>query len=236
MSRTLISPLIKSTFHCSCHKSIQPHLLSIFKRVCSYSRSNIERLDMLKKVYLPLLTYKEETQEWSKLIKSGKAEYTDFLKAIDSLKASSRISSVDILKGLTKNFSLNDFLKNIDTPLPALSSLSDKLENEVIKVQNHLLATYFLYNTFYKLDHEINLDEVPALMERFIQFRDKNQNSSLHPLIIASRILLIFLYINPFADEEYTSTLFLAQAEKDSILLYALVVQNIFNILMRYQA
>ncbi|CAG8762406.1 9953_t:CDS:2, partial [Cetraspora pellucida] len=247
---------------------------------------------------------------------------------IDGLKASSRISSVDILKRLTvsfaqhscaiegntlelaetqkvwntlkKNFSLNDFLKNIDTPLPAPSSLSDKPENEVIEVRNHLLATYFLYNTFYELDHEIDLDgiktvhrimlkdtsleriefgedfqragefrkteveargsmytvyplplEVPALMERFIQFRDESQNSGLHPLIIASRILSTFLHVHPFADgngrvgrsimalylirnglppvvfqdiprEEYTSTLFLAQAEKDSIPLYAL--------------
>ncbi|CAG8451100.1 5947_t:CDS:2 [Dentiscutata heterogama] len=107
--------------------------------------------------------------------------------------------------------------------------------------------------------------EVPALMERFIQFRDESQNSGFHPLIIASRILSTFLHVHPFADsngrvgrsimalylilnglppvvfqdiprEEYTSTLFLAQAEKDSIPLYALVVQNIFNILMRYQA
>ncbi|CAG8624127.1 30068_t:CDS:2 [Gigaspora margarita] len=318
MSRTLISPLIKSTFHCGRHKSVQPRLLSTFEKFSSYSRSNIERLDVLKKVYSPLLIHKEGTQEWSKLIKSGKiwedyfrpfewyfqAEYADFLKAIDGLKASSRISSVDILKRLTvdfaqhscaiegntlklaetqkvwntlkKNFSLNDFLKNIDTPLPAPSSLSDKPENEVIEVRNHLLATYFLYNTFYESGHEIDLDgiktvhrimlkdtsleriefeveargsiytvyplplEVPALMKRFIQFRDESQNSGLHPLIIASRILSTFLHVHPFADdiprEEYTSTLFLAQAEKDSIPLYALVVQNIFNILMRYQA
>ncbi|KAF0512562.1 Fic-domain-containing protein [Gigaspora margarita] len=290
MSRTLISPLIKSMFHYGRHKSVQPRLLSTFKKFCSYSRSNIERLDILKKVYSPLLIHKEGTQEWSKLIKSVKvwedyfrpfewraqdyyfqAEYANFLKAIDGLKASSRISSVDILKRLTvdfaqhscaiegntlklaetqkvwntlkKNFSLNDFLKNIDTPLPAPSSLFDKPENKVI---------------------ELSL-EVPALMKRFIQFRDESQNSGLHSLIIASRILLTFLHIHPFADgnghvgrsimvlylirngllpvvvqdiprEEYTSTLFLAQAEKDSIPLYALVVQNIFNILMRYQA
>ncbi|CAG8515697.1 10378_t:CDS:2 [Cetraspora pellucida] len=293
MSRTLISLLIKSTFHCGRHKSVQPRLLSTFEKICSYSRSNIERLDMLKK---------KEYKNSPNLLNLGKfgrttfahlsgmykitAEYTDFLKAIDGLKAYSRISSVDILKRLTKNFSLNDFLKNIDMPLPAPSSLSDKPENEVIEIRNHLLATYFLYNTFYELDHEINLDdiktteieahgsiyivyplplEVPALMEKFIQFRDESQNSSLHPLIIASHILSTFLHVHLFADsnrhvgysimalylicnglppivfqdilqEEYTSTLFLAQAEKDSIPLYALVVQNIFNILMRYQA
>jgi Fic family protein len=107
--------------------------------------------------------------------------------------------------------------------------------------------------------------EVPALMERFIQFRDESiKNSGLHPIIVACRILSTFLHIHPFIDgngrvgcsimalylirngyppivfqqvprEEYGATLFLAQAEKDSTGLYALVVQNIFNILMRYQ-
>src|SRR5687768_9306466 len=102
-------------------------------------------------------------------------------------------------------------------------------------------------------------------MERFIQFWDESKNSGLHPLIIASRILSSFHHIHPFADgngrvgrsimalylirnglppvvfqdisrEEYASTLILAQVEKDSIPLYALVARNIFNILMRYQA
>ncbi|CAG8478881.1 19908_t:CDS:2, partial [Gigaspora rosea] len=290
MSGSLISLLIKSTFHYGRRKNVQLRLLSTFEKVCSYNRSKNERLNVLKKVYSPHLIHKEGTQEWNKLIKSGKiwedyfrpfewraqdyyfqAEYTDFLKAIDGLKASSKISSVDILKRLTvgfaqhscaiegntlelgeaqkiwnmlkKNFSLNDFLKNIDMPLPAPSSLSDKLENEVIEVRNHLLATYFLYNTFYESEHEIDLDgikiihrimlkdtllerieldedyqhagefrkieveaygsiytvyplplEVPALMKRFIQFRDESQDSGLHPLIIASRILSTFLH------------------------------------------
>ncbi|CAG8512843.1 17404_t:CDS:2, partial [Racocetra fulgida] len=184
----------------------------------------------------------------------------------------------------------------VNTPLPAPSSLSDKPENEVIEVRNHLLATYFLYNTFYELEHEIDLDGIKTVhrimlkdtsleriefgedFQRAGEFRKTeveargsiytvypSQNSGLHPLIIASRILSTFLHVHPFADgngrvgrsimalylirnglppvvfqdiprEEYTSTLFLAQAEKDSIPLYALVVQNIFNILMRYQA
>ena len=87
---------------------------------------------------------------------------------------------------------------------------------------------------------------LPALMERFIQFRDESKNSGLHPLIIASRMLSAFLHVHPFIDgngrvgrlimalylirngyplivsqnisrEEYGSTLFLVQAEKDSI-------------------
>lgn len=107
--------------------------------------------------------------------------------------------------------------------------------------------------------------EVPALMERFIQFRDENISSGLHPIIIACRILSTFLHIHPFIDgngrvgrsimalylirngyppivfqqvprEQYGATLFLAQAEKDSTGLYALVAHNIFNILMRHQA
>ncbi|RIA83150.1 hypothetical protein C1645_743291 [Glomus cerebriforme] len=82
--------------------------------------------------------------------------------------------------------------------------------------------------------------EVPALVEKFIQFRDESiKNSDLHPIIIACRILSTFLHIHPLLmqvpREEYGATLFLAQAEENSTGLYTLVVQNIFNILMRYQ-
>ena len=102
-------------------------------------------------------------------------------------------------------------------------------------------------------------------MEKFIQFRNESKNSGLHPLIIGSRILSTFLHVRPFADgnghvgrlimvlylirnglppvvfqdipqEEYTSTLLLAQAEKNSIPLYSLVVEKILYILMSYQA
>src|SRR6185369_2190471 len=102
--------------------------------------------------------------------------------------------------------------------------------------------------------------EVPALVEKFIQFRDECKNSSLHPLIIACRILSTFLHIHPFIDgngrlgrsimalylirngyppiifqrEEHICTLFLAQAEKDSIPLYALVLDKMFHSLMNH--
>ncbi|RHZ62856.1 hypothetical protein Glove_334g33 [Diversispora epigaea] len=344
--KTLISPLISSTFH---HKSLHFRLFS-----------STERIKVLRKVYSPLMVHKEGSQEWTKLIKSGKvwenyfhpfewraqdydfqAKHIDFLKAIDDLKVSSKISSVDILRKLTvsfteqscaiegntlgleetqkvwnllKNrFNLDDFLKNQKMPLPAPSFLSVKPENEVIEIRNHLLATYFLYNTLYELEREIDFEdikkihrillkdtriertelkegykhvgefrklevgaygfvntvypfsmEVPALMERFIQFRDESKNSGLHPLIIASRILSTFLHVHPFIDgngrvgrsimalylirhgyppvvyrsftrNEYISTIFLAQAEKDSIPLYSLVTKTIFDILTSYQ-
>ncbi|CAG8599479.1 1564_t:CDS:2 [Acaulospora morrowiae] len=354
------NPISSSAFNYGRHKRLQFRLFSSIEKIYELSGRRKQRLDMLTKVYSPLMIHKEGSQEWTKLIKSGKsgrttfvhlsfqAEYSDFLKAIDGLKGSSKVSSVDLLQGLTvgftqqscaiegntlglketqkvwnslnKNCNLSDFLKNQEMLLPAPSVLSDKPENEVIEIRNHLLATYFLYNISYKWKHEIDFDgikkihrillkdtrvkivkleegqaydyslhqhagefrkleveargsvstvyplpmEVPALMERFIQFWYESKNSGLHPLIIASRILSTFLHIHPFIDgnehvgrlimalylirngyppiifqdinrEEYGSTLFLAQTEKDSIPLYALVVQTIFNILMRYQ-
>ncbi|CAG8766996.1 28701_t:CDS:2, partial [Dentiscutata erythropus] len=43
--------------------------------------------------------------------------------------------------------------------------------------------------------------EVPALMKRFIEFRDESiKNKSLHPLIIASRIFSSFNHVHPFVD------------------------------------
>ncbi|CAG8815855.1 13240_t:CDS:2, partial [Racocetra persica] len=128
-------------------------------------RLDVLRLDVLRKVYSPLLIHKEGTQEWNKLIESGKVwedcfrpfewRAQDYL--IDGLKTSAKISSVDILKRLTVNFAQHNM------PLPAPSSLSDKPENEVIKIRNHLLVNYFLYNTFYESVHEIGLDDIKMI-------------------------------------------------------------------------
>jgi len=107
--------------------------------------------------------------------------------------------------------------------------------------------------------------EIPALMERFIQFRNEcTKNSSFHCLIIACRILSVFLHIHPFVDGngrlgrsimalylirngyppiifqtiprfEYASALYQSQAMKDPAPLYSMVLENVFNILMSNQ-
>ncbi|CAB4402345.1 unnamed protein product [Rhizophagus irregularis] len=104
--------------------------------------------------------------------------------------------------------------------------------------------------------------EVPALMERFIQFRNECiKNASFHPLLIACRILSAFLHIHPFTNgngrvgrsimtlylirngyppngfEQITQkeALFLAQAMKEPTLLYDMITQKIFKILLKYQ-
>ncbi|CAG8624024.1 3143_t:CDS:2, partial [Paraglomus occultum] len=296
------TPISSSIFNYGRHKSLQFRLFST-ETIYKLSGRNRQRIYALRKVYSPLLIHKKGSQEWIKLINSGKvwedyfrpfewraqdydfqAEYNRFLKVIDGIKGSSKIPSVDLLRGmivsftqhscamegntlglretqrvwnsLNKNCNLGDFLKNQEMMLPAPNILSDKPEDEVIEIRNHLLATYFLYNNLYKCEHEIDLDsikkvhrillkdtpmevieleedeahdrslyqhagefrkveveargsvytvyplpaEVPALMERFIQFRDGSKNSGLHPLIIASRILSTFLHVHPFID------------------------------------
>lgn len=102
-------------------------------------------------------------------------------------------------------------------------------------------------------------------MERFIQFRNECiKNTSFHTLLIACRILSAFLHIHPFIDgngrvgrsimtlylirngyppnvfeqitqKEYAYALFLAQAMKEPTLLYDMITQNIFKILLKYQ-
>ncbi|CAG8697890.1 7079_t:CDS:2, partial [Ambispora gerdemannii] len=165
--------------------------------------------------------------------------------------------SQTIWEKMNQDYNIDDLLEHEETQFPAPESLSDKPESEIeiIEIRNHLLATYFLYNTLFKLKQEINLDdikkihrillrdtpqeefsvwgniqkagkfrtvsmqamgyhltiypygeEIPALMEKFVQFYNKNVSSGnldehyIHPLMSSCRILSAFLHIHPFYD------------------------------------
>ncbi|CAG8688805.1 3349_t:CDS:2, partial [Gigaspora rosea] len=173
----------------------------------------------------------------------------DLLNAIDTLKSFVKIPVTDILRRVTASFThsscaiegttlaiqdtraiweklkknnLDILLEDRKLSLPGPRSLSDKPENEVIEIRNHLLATY-LVSKLAELEREISLDdikdihrvllrdtpiekfewenvinyagkfrkievmashahltvypfpqEVPALMKRFIEFRDEH--------------------------------------------------------------
>ncbi|CAB4410028.1 unnamed protein product [Rhizophagus irregularis] len=68
--------------------------------------------------------------------------------------------SQEIWDRLNKSYNLNNLLKNEKFPPPSSISSSDKSEKEIIEVRNHLLATYFIYNTMHKLNQEINIDGI----------------------------------------------------------------------------
>ncbi|RHZ54283.1 hypothetical protein Glove_428g124 [Diversispora epigaea] len=165
--------------------------------------------------------------------------------------------SQSIWEKINQDYNIDDLLEPEETQFPAPESLSDKSENEieVIEIRNHLLATYYLYNTLFKSKQEINLDdikkihrillrdtpeekfnvwgriqkagkyrtvsmqargyhltvypygeEIPALMEKFIQFYNKKDSCDtfdehhIHPLMRSCRILSAFLQIHPFYD------------------------------------
>ncbi|CAB4389360.1 unnamed protein product [Rhizophagus irregularis] len=107
--------------------------------------------------------------------------------------------------------------------------------------------------------------EVPALTEKFIQFRNEcTKNPGVHHLIIACRILSAFLHIHPFINDngrlgrsimalyfirngyppvvfqkilrlEYALALFQSQTMKEPAPLYSMILENVFNILMNNQ-
>lgn len=124
-------------------------------------------------------------------ISEFQAKHINFLKEIDTLKRSTRLSAVDLLQHMTvsftqqscaiegneldvvetqkiwdllnKDYNLDDLLKNNEISLPAPCSLSSKSENDVIEIRNHLLVTYLLYNTLFKLRHEISLNDIKRI-------------------------------------------------------------------------
>ncbi|UZO05701.1 uncharacterized protein OCT59_026045 [Rhizophagus irregularis] len=107
--------------------------------------------------------------------------------------------------------------------------------------------------------------EVPALTEKFIQFRNEcTKNPGVHHLIITCHILSASLHIHPFINDngrlgrsimalyfirngyppvvfqkiqrlEYALALFQSQTMKEPAPLYSMILENVFNILMNNQ-
>lgn len=73
------------------------------------------------------------------------------------------IDTQKIWNSLKKNYNFDNIMTNWNIPLPAPSSLSDKEENEVIEIRNHLIATYYLYNTLYVTKKKIDFDEIKRI-------------------------------------------------------------------------
>ncbi|RGB24003.1 hypothetical protein C1646_773698 [Rhizophagus diaphanus] len=170
-------PLTKSAFTYGTRKN-QLHLLFLSnKNFQDFSpEQEAERLMLLKKIYAPLYEF-NKGPGLTELLESGKlwenyfrpfefmawdynyqVKVKDLLEGIDNLKASIKISPVNILQRITASFShsscaiegnklplvetreiwkllnkncdLDHFLKNWRMPFPAPKSLSDKPENE----------------------------------------------------------------------------------------------------------
>ncbi|RGB27100.1 fido domain-containing protein [Rhizophagus diaphanus] len=90
--------------------------------------------------------------------------------------------SQEIWDRLNKSYNLNNLLKNEKFSPPSTISSSDKSEKEIIEVRNHLLATYFIYNTTHKLNQEINIDGIKKVhrimledtpMEKFCPYHNR---------------------------------------------------------------
>lgn len=73
------------------------------------------------------------------------------------------IDTQKIWNSLKENYNFDNIMTNWNIPLPAPSSLSDKEENEVIEIRNHLIATYYLYNTLYLARSKIDFDEIKRI-------------------------------------------------------------------------
>ncbi|RIB18231.1 fido domain-containing protein [Gigaspora rosea] len=301
-----------------------------------------ERLELLGKIYLPLYEA-SKGPGWTELLESGKLwedhfqpfrwtsrdyvflknpgyrHFTTCYRKFYALELCHRREYIGNTRyttnlGEVEKKQLGYFFGRSKAFASWPRSLSDKPENEVLEIRNHLLATY-LVSKLVELEREINLDdikdinrvllrdmpmekfaweeddinyagefrkievmashahltvypypqEVPALMKRFIEFRDESiKSKSLHPLIIISRIFSSFNHVHPFIDGNgrvarlimayyltrngyppivfrhvtpgsMATCMYMAQAGNDLTFLYNLVLRNMINILIRYQ-
>ncbi|CAB4437585.1 unnamed protein product [Rhizophagus irregularis] len=129
--------------------------------------------------------------EWREKDYEFRSKYADVLKEIDAFKDSKKVTAANFLQSMTasftqqscalegnklgiidtqkiwnslkKNYNFDNIMTNWNIPLPAPSSLSDKEENEVIEIRNHLIATYYLYNTLYVTKKKIDFDEIKRI-------------------------------------------------------------------------
>lgn len=73
--------------------------------------------------------------------------------------------SQTIWERMNQDYNIDDFLEHEEAQFPAPEFLFDKFESEIeiIEIRNHLLATYFLYNTLLKSKQEINIDYISKI-------------------------------------------------------------------------
>ncbi|GBB89496.1 hypothetical protein RclHR1_01620008 [Rhizophagus clarus] len=186
-----------------------------------------------------------------------------------------------------RNYDLDALLIHEKFPLPSSISSSDKPEEEIIEIRNQLLATYFIYNKSnkeiniegIKKTHRITLkdtlmenfcpkkcsksrkisnNEIPKLMDEFINFHDESKNIDIHPIMISCRLHASLAHIHPFYDgngrvsrlimakylirngylpaifhqvkrEDYIDSLRKTQKEKDASMLYDIVISEILS-------
>ena len=69
-----------------------------------------------------------------------------------------------IWEKMNQDYNIDD-LQHEEAQLPEPKSLLDKpgKETEVVEIRNHLLATYYLYNTLLKSEQEINIDNIKKI-------------------------------------------------------------------------
>ncbi|CAG8599041.1 5394_t:CDS:2 [Paraglomus occultum] len=192
------------------------------------ARQERERQELLEKIYLPLYGTRK-MPGWIELLESGKLweDYFHPFRWTSRDYEGNTLTVHDtqaIWEKLKKN-NLDILLENRKLPLPGPRSLSDKPENEVIEIRNHLLSNYLVNTPKEKFEWEDEIcyagefrkigvmashvhltvypypQEVPALMKRFIEFCDESiKNDSLHPLILASRVFSSLNHVHPFVD------------------------------------
>ncbi|GES87230.1 Fic family protein [Rhizophagus clarus] len=156
-----------------------------------------------------------------------------------------------------RNYDLDALLIHEKFPLPSSISSSDKPEEEIIEIpgkfRTMVMQSYGDHLTVYPYP-----EEIPKLMDEFINFHDESKNIDIHPIMISCRLHASLAHIHPFYDgngrvsrlimakylirngylpaifhqvkrEDYIDSLRKTQKEKDASMLYDIVISEILS-------
>ncbi|CAG8440149.1 9542_t:CDS:2 [Ambispora gerdemannii] len=128
---------------------------------------------------------------------------------------------------MNEDYNFDDLLEPEKIQLPDARSLSDKPENEVIEIRNHLLVTYYLNNKLLNLEREVSIDEIKRVHCILLKDTPQEKISVWGNIQEAGKFRTVSMQAPETDQKDYVvDSMVEARAEKDYSLLFDIVGTN----------